>query len=371
MDFLSEVEKKLDLPPGEKAQVIRELKSHYEELKGELVASGMDAALAAQETSRKLGDPADVASRLQAIHCRATWRTAALTALPLFVIFLGSILHFPLGLALMGNHASRSAIYAYHVPLLVVTALFGLIFLVGSIRELLHNRRPMWLATWLAVGIRELVSAVQRLEDLTRYVEGQRMPQVGVFPSVVLQILVLGFLAVMTYRRSTKWFLILGGWTVLVEAVYILVPWESFPIGWFMAFIVMANAPLVTAVALGLFARHPYGNTTQASLFLFAFYIGASSFEVRQLHWSILVANLLPPIVIVATVLAYARSSTWRQKLAILAGGIVATNSANSLIHLSAYQTAMMLFMLFWVILVPMLFERRWSDRRPEFVSES
>ena len=366
MDFLSEVEKKLDLPPAEKAQVIRELRSHYEELKGELVASGMDVERARTEAAQRLGDPADVASGLCAVHCKATWKTALLTAFPLAAMLIVSLSRFPLMQIIKGPHAQRSAIYDYQMYVLIATAVLGAVFVTGSIRELMRNRRPMWLATWLAVGIRELVSAAYRLQELTRWTEGQRMPQGGVLLPVAFLTLAAGALAMVMFRRSTKWFLILGGWTLLVEVIYIALPWASLRTLWSSAFMVMADAPLITAVALGLFARHPYGNTAQASLFLFAIYVSNSSFSTRDFHWIVAVVNLLPPIVIVMTVLAYARSANWRQKLAILAGGIVATTLANQLTHISAYQSLNTVFMLVWVILVPMLFERRWSERRPE-----
>ena len=368
MDFLSEVEKKLDLPPGEKAQVIRELKSHYEELKGELVASGMDADLAAQEASRKLGDPADVSSRLQAIHCRATWKTALLAAIPLAASAALRLSAFPMSRAVLGEHAPKSAIYTYHTYVMIATLVFAMIFLAGSVRELVRNRRPMWLATWFAVGINELVTAVRRLEEFTAWVEGERIPQAGVFPSFALLILLVGLLAMATFRRSTKWFFILGGWTVLAEVIYRAVPWESIAPGWFHAFAALVPAPLVMAVALGLFARHPYGNTAQASLFLFAFYVNITSISGRLNQWFFIVFNVLPALVIIATMLWYARTGNWRWKLAVLAGGIVATSLTNLAIFVSAYQVLHTVFMLFWVILVPLLFERRWSERRPEFV---
>ena len=366
MEFLSEVEKRLDLPPAEKAQVMRELRSHYEELRSAMIASGVEAAQADQEAARKLGDPADVAFRLQSVHCRATWKTALLTALPLAAMLIVSLAKFPLMQIIWGAHAQRSAVYEYQTYVLIATAVLGVIFLTGSIRELMRNRRPMWLATWLAVGVRELVRAGHRLQELTNWIEGQRMPQVGIFPSVVFQILVVGLLAMAMFRRSAKWFLILGGWTLLTEVIYIAAPWASLNTGWFLAFLLLVPAPLVMAVALGLFARHPYGNTASASLFLFALYVSVSSFSMRDSHWVLPLANVLPPIVIVMTVLAYARSSTWRRKLAILAAGIVVAGMADLVIVISGYLAVHTAFMLFWVILVPMLFERRWSGRRPE-----
>ena len=368
MDFLREVEKKLDLPPGEKAQVIRELRSHYEELKGELAASGMDAELAAQEASRKLGDPSDVVSRLQAIHCRATWRMALLTAFPLFALFVMSIIRFPLTHLLLGTNPNKSVVFPYLAVMLIATALLGVIFLAGSIRELVQNRRPMWVATWLAVGYRELSGSVFDAQQLMTWMSGHRMPQVGVLPSFALTMLAIGIIAMILFRRSTKWFLILGGWTVLIEAIYLLVPWASLSVGWSLAFSLLADAPLVMAIGLGLFARHPYGNMAQASLFLFAFSASADSFGMRGFYWTVAVANVLPSVVIVATVLAYARSSTWRGKFAILAGGIMAINLGYALVHISAYESLHTVFMLFWVILVPLLFERGWTGRRPEFV---
>ena len=367
MDFLSEVEKKLDLPPGEKAQVVRELKSHYEELKGELVAAGMDANLAAQEASRKLGDPADVSSRLQAVHCRATWKTALLTVLPLAAMMIVHISRFPLMQMLLGPHADKSVVYPYQMSALIATALFGVIFLAGSIRELLRNRRPMWLATWLAVGFRELGRSVYGLQELTTWMKGQHIAHAGIPSSTVLWLLATGLIAMIIFRRSTKWSLVLGGWTVLAGVVCILVPWESFAVGWSIAFSVVADTPLVMAIALGLFARHPYGNTAQASLFLFAFTAGTSMVSMRSVEWYVVAADVLPTIVIVATVLAYARSSTWRQKILILAGGIVGMYFAHFPFS-SVYDTLHTVFMLLLVILVPMLFERRWSERRPELV---
>ena len=378
MDFLAEVEKKLDLPPGEKAEVIRELKSHYDELRGELVASGMDAALAAQEASRKLGDPADVSSRLQAIHCRATWKTALLTACPFLGGVFSTILRIPAFRSHQGTYAYASALHSYWIHALIITAVVTAILVIGSIRELVHNRRPIWLTTWLAVGMLGLVGIVQSGEgiySLTAPPESQP----SIYLSVVFMILLLGAAAMTTFRRSTRHFLILGGWTALAEVVYAAMHVTIVHTGWFAYFLIVIPAPLVMAVALGIFGHHPYGNAAQASLFLFAFYAGTRSYSTIDYHWMLMLAgSLLPTLAILATVLAYTRSAGWQRKVAILAGGIIAANLAGSImvirsvvalgLSVAAFYIILTAFEVFWVVVFPLLFERRWSDRRPEFV---
>ena len=73
MDFLNEVEKKLDLPPADKKEIMRELESHYQELIDELVTSGIDAGQAREEAIRRLGEPGKVAADLRTVHYRKKW----------------------------------------------------------------------------------------------------------------------------------------------------------------------------------------------------------------------------------------------------------------------------------------------------------
>ena len=68
MDFLEEVEMKLILPPEKKEQVMRELRSHYDEIKTELLASGMSGEEAEKEAQSRMGDPEKVVNRLKAVH---------------------------------------------------------------------------------------------------------------------------------------------------------------------------------------------------------------------------------------------------------------------------------------------------------------
>lgn len=192
MDFLSEVEKKLDLPPGEKAQVMRELRSHYEEIKAELIASGMDADSAEQEASRRLGDPADVASGIQAVYNQATWKSAFLTALP----FLGMVLSTALYMLVK--------LPAY-VPELAITALAS-VMITGSLRELSAGRRPVWLATWLAVGMTTSIFLIIFAAQQVLHFEDA---EITIRRST--ELLVMAPLALWASRNSTLWMRIIVG----------------------------------------------------------------------------------------------------------------------------------------------------------------
>ena len=55
MDFLSAVEAQLDMPRADKAQVMREITSHYQDTREELVSKGMDEAQADREAARNGG----------------------------------------------------------------------------------------------------------------------------------------------------------------------------------------------------------------------------------------------------------------------------------------------------------------------------
>lgn len=137
MDFLEKVERQLDLPPAEKSQVMRELKSHYEEMRDQLIASGTDPAVVEAETAQKMGEPGDIAARLSVVHNRASWKSALLAAAPFALPILA--------LTLVPT-ASRS----WNILGMVLLGVFGVILFILGLRQLLHGWRPVWLATWLA-----------------------------------------------------------------------------------------------------------------------------------------------------------------------------------------------------------------------------
>jgi len=131
VSYLNEIERRLDLPVAVRQQVMRELASHFTELKAELVESGMEPPQAEREAEKRLGEPSDVAARLNAAHNSASWKSALLCAVPFVIPAIRFLL--PAG----GFRTAAS--YAL--------ALF--IFAV-ALRELIKGRRPVWLTTWLA-----------------------------------------------------------------------------------------------------------------------------------------------------------------------------------------------------------------------------
>lgn len=328
MDFLSEVEKKLDLPPGEKAQVMRELKSHYHEVFSELTASGMSECDASAEAARRLGDPQDVASRLQTVHCRATWKIALLTVLP----FLGLML-VPAAYLLTGMPA-KEANPIRADALGAAIAAFAAIMIAGSIRELRAGRRPVWLATWLAVGVTMLVSLsrlfLYRAFGLMIGAEHAGAEYI-VWNST--QLLVIGALALWASRGSTVRTSIVAGVVALAIALTAQTVWTPVPQQMWMVVLYVALVPsaLLMTIALRLFASHPYGTVHQASLFLLAAY----GFRIPAVGTPSLATLAMPVAVVLLTgVVAWiaVRACTHRHKLFILSVGVYMVAVGGSLV---------------------------------------
>jgi hypothetical protein len=208
----------------------------------------------------------------------------------------------------------------------------------------------------------------------------------------VFFILALGVTAVILYSRSIKWSLSLGVWTALAVVLELTVRSPLLHTGWFSVYLLLISAPLIMAAALGIFARHPYGNAAQASLFLFAFYVNLGLHATIRVAgngsmnpmtpWVMLSLSLLRTMLLIGAVVAYARAGTWGRKLVILAGGILVLGLSSLLVTVwspygpglnwspffMVHSGVQILFMLFWVTLVPLLFDRRRSERRPELV---
>ncbi len=129
--FLARIESLLDVPLGIKEQALRELEAHLNDIKSELMDTGMNVEQAEKEAEKRLGDPAAIAASLNAAHASASLKSAIISVVP-FVCSAGFILLRNPGLQMNA------------------LALLLAVFSIGSIRELANGRRPVWLATWLA-----------------------------------------------------------------------------------------------------------------------------------------------------------------------------------------------------------------------------
>lgn len=369
MAFLTEFERKLDIPPAEKTQVMREMRSHYEELREELIASGMDAATAEQEAARRLGDPQDVASRLGTVHCRATWRTALLMVLPfLMALFIHWHSEF-ISYGLKGGSAylfvsDPRYVYA-QVGSLVILSLICVLMIAVSARELKHSRRPMWLAVWTGVGLWSLIS----IPFLSVLLYGDGAGQLGIVHLVVSsETLALGIGATWI---SSKWRTALGAGALIAALAVAITPWAPSD----MLVVMLLQAPFIMIIARRLFGSHPYGNSAQTSLFLFAFYASSLSYMIAKAPTGVPILPLLMSVVVVAILLIYARASAWESKVLALAIGIEMVGLLSASwgdIPMSHYSVGsgpgsdvqwgvLLTFLLCWVILVPMHLGRRES----------
>ena len=146
MDTLKRIEQMLDLPDGDKAQVVRELAAHYEEIRQELVASGMEPIEAQEQAEKRLGDPQAIASSMNAVHCIAPWRSALIAAAPFVVSGLAVAYHLLHGV--------------WAQVMLGLILLSGAVIVAGAVRGFVRGGRPMWLPVWTAAGVAAVYAGI-------------------------------------------------------------------------------------------------------------------------------------------------------------------------------------------------------------------
>ncbi|MCE5322687.1 permease prefix domain 1-containing protein [bacterium] len=300
MHFLTRVEKLLDIPSAEKNLVMRELKSHYFDLRDELVASGMSTAEAADEAEKRLGSPEDVAARFAPVHNSATWQSALMAAVPFLAWGL----------------LSAVLCSVDKPPHWLVGLLFGSVMLAGSLRELLTGRRPIWLATWLAgafVMNVPLISLLLRAWKMDIATNGIMSNALQNIPIVVIMLLVLWK---MPKWRPVSLILCL---MVLCSSVYVAINApnlhrydSSNPVQYAFLCIWLGESVLFVLFAMRVFALHDYGNGSQAALFLLTQYTIVFHFVPDHLGIGLVICNSL--IVGLIAVL-FTRSPSWQIKL--------------------------------------------------------
>lgn len=242
MIYLDEVSKRLDLSQAEKEQVMRELGSHYVETRDELIEAGMAESEADIEAGKRLGEPGDVAARLNASHNTASWKSAVMCAVP-FVIGAGSYMLMALG---VGSDAAWIACGS----LLMALAFF-------STRQLSLGRYSIWLPAWMGAS----VCAACAIVFQSSWLLGSSLE---VSTKAATAILVLLF--VIASCRVNQWRKLAIGLGFVCFLNYFCT-WGSLAGYWAgqLSFLVLC----VTA-ARATFELHRYGNPSQASLFLFS-----------------------------------------------------------------------------------------------------
>lgn len=369
MDYLSRIEKQLDLAPAEKEQVMRELRSHYEELKEELVASGMDPKQAEEEAARRMGTPDEVAASRGTVPGTSSWKSALLATVP----FIAAIPVLPLDIGKSVSHEAQ-------VLRILYLAIYCAIMAGGTIRELRHDRRPVWLATWSAASI---VCATAVVRPVLSFL----MPGTRVVPNLVSYAItwtIMTCIGLLSSRGAPKWaqVVVVGQMLSLLALAGMSTSWGIvMPAGTGAlvgAVYFIPGSVAWVVIALRLLALHRFGNVFLASLFLFVAtasqlggYVYASSLS------AITRADLFVPVLVAAVaVILFARAPTSRLKLMALAAGVVVQQFWRLSyvyvdLQLILFWTVQAVESLILVVLVPVLFERwmRGQSDRPEIVA--
>jgi hypothetical protein len=330
MSFLDDVAKELDMPQSEKEHVLREIRSHYTEIRNELVAQGMDSKEADKEAGRRLGSPESIAVGLGTVHTRDGWKTTLLALLPFLAVVpvqmirsgtrRGGVWSAPLAVT------NRPLVIAGEALLIT----FGLAMLIIAIRELLRDRRPTWLAPFLAGAISWPLAFVHKHAPPPHTV--LHLNHVIFICWITLS---PGLLIACTWIRARKWRplvissvvmgvaallgevvlqrkspAIIGGYSSLAQKYPVL----NEVVGpAFAAVFFLTPLMLLTAAALMIFVRHTRSIPSKASLFAFSefvFFMMLSGLETAQLAVTL--------VSTIAAVFTYSRVGDRRIKYAAL-----------------------------------------------------
>ncbi len=256
MDFPERVGSLLDMPPGEKETVLRELRSHYDEVRLQLEDEGYSEEQAIAKAAARLGNPWDVALTLNREHCVSSWKTAFVAAMPLLLVAALELAARRFGWIQWKtptDYESSEMIMTYASGTYwQLSAVLAVILLVASVREFLRDRRPLWLATCSAVGLCLLRVHPGKYSDT---------------PTASSAIVALLILTVCWQVR--RWRI-----RIIIAPIVIAVFWIIGHWWWHPALNIAAVAGVIAVLALwygfafATFAYHRYGSRLLAGLFL-------------------------------------------------------------------------------------------------------
>lgn len=304
MDYVESVERQLDLPSNDKKQVTRELRAHFDELREELIASGMGEAQTAQEAARRLGDPALVAAQITNVHSRMSWGSAFLAAAPLVIA------------ALIGRPLSTQYRPSLDAVWFVMLVAFATVTTAGCVREFIRDRRPIWVATWLAGALRSLYWINTEVFRHSEFAHGSTGLFVQLAPLLPMAAIMLGVALWASWRvPKLRLAAILGELCVLsfFASQYHIQHGSTMSVPSIALLIMGAIATEVVwiVIAVGIFALHKHSNAYVAALFLFAHRLimpsGGSALQSPLFAAYILVGIL--------AVVFFARCRNWRLKV--------------------------------------------------------
>ena len=328
MNWIDRTARHLDLPESTRNHVLEELADHFDQQRTQLLAQGMSEADAEAETERILGAPREVAARLQSVHCRSSWQTALVAAMPFLLFALLPLLNPTWGIRFHEDHtlslSPRATLVVVSTLALVIAA--AACMLVASLSQIKRSEHRLWTTTWLAVG-----SALPGLAMMApnQYALGEslRLPH-GLWPAAA-SIAVLGMplslgLATMLAAGASSRIGRAAAAATLIAVLSCLIPsfWAPPSAAYVVAFIACCLALLSMAGARVFAAdRATSGWSLLSFSLLVAICQAFIDFDMNssRLVWpGILAASL--------SILVFARSSDWTLKKLSLVPGILVTS---------------------------------------------
>jgi len=306
----------------------------------------------AGEVRTRLNSSSDSGSLLHAV-------LAVLPFLAVYVAFVADVLQYDLD----GYERVLIACALYCTELLIV---------VGSVHAFVSRRRPVWLATWLAF----IVALVIR--DGPNWIHKVSLDPY--WDAVIFSCVVIAGLATMVFALRIPWWRVLGAAATMAIAGSVFfcygtsIPfWLGF--GLYLIFHLLVLG-LWAMFAVGVFPRSMSGGLHGASLFLFALCILAWMPGGAYIPHHQEMAYGFAPLMGALSVWICCRSKGAWAKIGALALGAVVVGVYVPAIAFVGWIHELMedqeaalvrpVVLLLWVIVMPTLFERRRSPRRPE-----
>ncbi len=334
-DFFYQLNLRLELPAIRRKEITRELECHRRDIIDGLLAAGAEEPDAEREATSRLGAPDEIASGLNAAHYSGSLKAAILAAVPFFGWAICLMMPAHLLQAILGS-------------------LLGAVLVIGSARELICRRRPIWLATWMPAGYVGLWHAASEFAP--------RGPA-----AFLLLLLSVVYVAAITWksaslRKPTIALLgILVGGTVslallgpghfaveLAEPVQILLNLS----------VAIPLVAMIYIAALRLFADSEHGSAWRASLFLFAYAVNLDAYTPLLPQWLLALSFATAGLMVIPLVMG----STWSQKAGWLSLGLLAKfglfdviawqynpQLVNGSLDMSNWQPYAMALLIMWV----------------------